>query len=85
MYKLLIEKIEKDCFRAIIFEVFEDDKAVAHVLDNPMPWIWAEGKDGFITNDGLLYGVGLSDVHKNVDFGRAKNLGTMIKKICDQM
>ncbi len=98
-YELLIEKTE-DGFRAIVFEryteevinaIFEDSeihddmKSVVDILDVQMPWIWAQGKDGFVTNQGLLEGVVLDKTHQNVNFGRAKNLGSLVKKVCETL
>ena len=84
MYELLIEKTENG-FRAIVFEIYEDLKSVVDILHNPMPWMWAEGKDGFVTNEGLLEGVQLSKEHMHVNFGRAKKLGSMVKKVCETL
>lgn len=56
-------------------------KSVMDIIESPEPWRFASGFDAFWT----AYGITISEVHANVNFGRAKTLATKIKKICESL
>lgn len=80
MNYLLITKTETG-FRTIVYEIYDGLKSIVDMIESPAPWCWADGNK-FVCNEGVI-DVALDPSHTSVDFGRAKKLGSKIKKICE--